>query len=411
MIPWLKKNWGAGVCALVTLLSAVAVAVRPVGEHFIFPTESFRWLIAGKIPYGVILPRCTGPFLYSPSAALFFFSWFSLSPEALFQSLYLWLSIAFFAFGLFRFSRALATRLGFDWTAHPLRNLIWLMLTSELAGAVTGVKFEISLIGGCLLAFAYWLEGRDLRAGLWLAITANFKLQALPVALLGMAVLARRRTGAKFFTAFAAGSFVMWILPLPFLGGWTHFMEVNRAWMAGIELQVSTQWMKTVYQHLYGFMERAWGISLSLAEARRIMTMVAALLGAAVFLRPTDGRESREATANGLLFALGLGCLYVVAFSPLSQSNAYLWYTPSLLALVYFADRAKVAVRAQTVTLLAAYFFISLAYSDLVPRAWYRHLYDLRIKAFVTTLLLVVLVGMGLFTASRSSSLRASRSF
>ncbi len=403
MTAWLKKNWGAGVCALVTLLSFAAVASRPVGEHFIFPTEAFRWLIAGKIPYGVVLPRCTGPFLYSPTSALFFFSWFTFPPEPFFQSLYVWLSTAFFAFGLFRFSRALATKLGFVWTRHPLRNLIWLMITSELAGSVTGVKFEISLVGGCLLAFAYWLEGRDWRAGLWLALIANFKLQALPVAMLGMAVLARGRTGVRFFTAFALGSLLFWILPLPFLGSFTHFMDVNRAWMAAIEVQVANEWMKNVYQHLYGFIERATGFSLSLVEARRLMAVVAALLGAAVFLRPLDGRDSRESVANGLLFALGLGCLYVVAFSPLSQSNAYLWYTPALLPLLYFGDRAKIPLRVQLVTLLAAYFFISLVYSDLVPRTWYRTFYDLRVKAFATTLLLAALAGMGLFTAWRST--------
>ncbi len=395
---WLRRNWGAGVCALVSLLSLVTVALRPVGEHFIFPTEASRWLFDGRIPYGVILPRCTGPFLYSPASALFFFSWFSFPPEPFFQSLYVWLSVAFFFYGLLRFSRALAARLKFDWTQHPLRNLFWLMVTSELSGAITGVKFELSLVGGCLLAFAYWLEGRDVAAGIGLAITANFKLQALPVALLGAAVLVRQRSGVKFLVSFAVTSALLWALPWPLMGDWAHFLNVNRAWMAGIDAQVSGEWTKAVYQHLYGFLGRAWGLNFELAEARRLMGVVAVGLGAAVFLRRPEGESER---ANGLLFALGLGCLYVVAFSPLSQSNAYLWYTPAVLALLYFGDRARVTVKAQTAGLLASYFLISLAYSDLVPRAWYRTFYDLRLKAFVTTLLLMALLGLGLWTAWR----------
>lgn len=323
-----RKEWGKTICYLLSLLGLVALIPRGPGGHYRIFVESYRAFASGLDPYAAWCTGCTAPFLYSPSASLYFYSLFSFLPAKLGEVSYTLLSTGLFLFTLNRFLETLEAELDFAFSKSPFRHLAWLMVASELMGGILATKPEILLVTGALAATrALWL-GHYGWAGLLLAAVCNFKLQGLPlVGLMAVPAFWHRRAG-RAFVSFAVFSSLLYLAPWLYLGSWQKFQAITASWLHAVDQQVSTEWLKAVYQHLFGFLHAANWVPMSLPLAKKILTGVGGLL--ALGLSGFCWREPRTPLAfrRGVLLALGLGCLYIVAFSPLSQSNGYLWYVP-----------------------------------------------------------------------------------
>ncbi len=385
----------------MAVIGLLALIPRGVGEHFIFPTEAFRWLVRGQDPYGVILPRCTGPFLYSPASAYLLFSFFSLFPEKLGEVLYTASGAALFLFSLVIFLRMLKDEFQFDLNAHPLRHLAWLMVSSELMGAILATKLELFLVAGGLFGFSWALRGRWALAGICFAAICNFKLQALPAVLLFTIPSLRNRRGLSFFLSFSLASLFFFFIPWPLLGSWRQFIVINTAWFAALDSQVSTEWMFPVYQHFFGFLA-GQSVPMNLLLAKRLMAGFGGTLALVLAAFSWGHSRGEKNLQESLLLAFGLGCLYTVAFSPLSQSNAYICYLPSVFCFLYFSSKARLPIPVQAMVMGVVYAFVSITYSDLVPRSIYHIIYGFKIKPLAAVVFMLFLVMAGLLTTKQN---------
>ncbi len=78
----------------------------------------------------------------------------------------------------------------------------------------------------------------------------------------------------------------------------------------------------------------------------------------------------REVFPIGLLLAFAIGGAFIVLFSYMTQTNGYILYLPLPLAIFFLAVYpSNLPSRAWLGVIFAAYFLISLSFSDLVPRS------------------------------------------
>ncbi|MBY0369861.1 hypothetical protein K2X33_04185, partial [bacterium] len=99
----------------------------------------------------------------------------------------------------------------------------------------------------------------------------------------------------------------------------------------------------------------------------------------------------KKAAAEALLAALAFGSLFITVLSPHSQSNGYILYVPALPGIWYFAFTNKNASPLKLAFYISCYFFISIAYSDLVPRGFYHWVYDHALKPVAGSALAIAL--------------------
>ncbi len=391
-----------GLCYALALLAFFSLSLRGVGEHYQIFAEHSRQLRLGINPYGVIFPCCTGPFLYSPFCSLFFFSLFSPLPLKWGEMLYTGLSVALFFPALHSFITQVKKFFP-AFAGHPLRHLVWMMIASELLGSILATKLEIFLVAGALWGTSLLLQERDWMAACCLAMVATFKLQAVPTVILFAIILCKHRRGWRFSLAFLLWSLFFFFLPLAFLGPSASFWSLNQTWLSSISAHVSGDWLTPVYQHIFGFLVHGLGIPVSLPFAKGVMVVFGAMIGLFCLWYPVIRVQQPLSCREGILLSFGLGCLYVVTFAPLSQSNAYLWYVPSVFAVLYFLDKRQSPIRLQEIILGGAYFLISIAYSDLVPRFAHRYFYAIRIKAVGTLGLIFCLMGLAWIEGRKKS--------
>ncbi len=378
--PHFKQRWGWNLLWLQALLALAAVSVRPVAHHYIVFSEPARLLWSGQSPYGAIFSYGAGGFHYSPACAMLFFAPFAYFPERVGQFLYLSASLLIFAFGLTRWIRALKTELHWDFFSSPYRHLVCLMVASELVGSVLATKLEIAMLGLLFLCGAWLMErSRPVASGFLLFFLVTWKFQPLPVWGLVAVALARDRKALKTFLL--GGLFLaspLCLLPFPFWS-WHDSTVVWHDWLFHLSTYARNGWLDPIYQHLYVPLLRLVGVSVPFAYAQAVSVAVGISCAIAVFRLKSEQRQLQN--LEKLLFAISLGSGYVVLFSPLSQSNAYLWYSPVLFGWVYFAEKNRVNKTAVWVALCAVFILVSLAYSDLCPRFLYHWLYPRGLKA------------------------------
>jgi hypothetical protein len=93
-------------------------------------------------------------------------------------------------------------------------------------------------------------------------------------------------------------------------------------------------------------------------------------------------------------------------FSFMSQSNAYILFSPLLLATLMLAERHRIPPKALWLFFVPAYYVISLAYSDVTPPALRFFLRGKAIKPLGVLALVVVMLALLTREALERSSVR-----
>ncbi len=415
MLTRLKCHWGQCFFVFISLFCLITVFRAPVGGHYMIFSGAAQALWSGINPYGQTFGSNAGFWLYSPSCGLFFYSLFNLFPPQTGQFLYMLCSWLLLVWGLIRFSKVFYPHLS-QW--------FWFIGASELIGAMLNTRTEVAILG-ILLGAAPWVLNADWRkqvVGLFLwAMICNWKFQSLPsigLVLLGL-FFVKRNTIVSVLVFLLSLAF-WYLLPFLFLTK-DLLLQAHQDWASSMHAWMISpyrdfqNWQS--YQQIYGFLRKVFGIDISLSTANSINLVIG--LGLALWMwqlakkiHLTQSATSETATpattdlnvktaladhygnstavtpTTAIAFqyslimkwGLALGAAYSNAFLPLSQSSAYISYLP-LLALAF-------DVGIKPVVLFLSWFFVSLAYSDITPKALRLVLVDASVKPIGILILL-----------------------
>jgi hypothetical protein len=369
MKGFLKRHWAQTIFWITATASFVSLCIRPTGMHYRLFSSPSHYFWTGQDPYGLDFGTGFGTYPYSPSCSMFFFSLFAWLPGRVGQGVYIAFSVAFFTLGLRYFVRVLERQLGWAWSDSPVKSLIWLCIGSEMTGGILAAKIEIFEVGVLFFCCGMLLENRlAVLTAILMAWIANWKFQVLPVAGLVAVVGLVYRRDWRWSVTFAVALVGFCLLPALFMP-WDAFVHITFHWVTDLSSIIARNW-EAGFQHIYTFLS-AQGLRVSLQTATRLNGLVALLLAlffalcARRFRRQVDPAVA-EKTLTLAAFGTGLG--YVLLFSLLSQSNAYILYAPLLFATVVASELNGVPSRLLGSILIAAYFLISIAFSDLTPR-------------------------------------------
>ena len=137
--------------------------------------------------------------------------------------------------------------------------------------------------------------------------------------------------------------------------------------------------------YIFAFLSKTFGIELSFSTSQIVSVVVACLLAGLSFVYVRRAAitkvEPHFLTGAALVLSFGLGSAYMNLFSPLSQSNAYILHAPLVLAVFLVGQQVpKSRTTWWLASLLLAYYFISIAFSDLNPRPFYHYMYGRSFK-------------------------------
>jgi hypothetical protein len=391
----IRENWGIGIFVVDTFAALMTLLFKITG-HYINFTAPAHYLWRGADPYGVTFPGSPGAFFYSPGCALFFYGLFAFLPPTVGQFLYMLLSVVVYVWGLRLLVDALAQKQVFDLRSSPLRNLFWLMIASELLGGIIAVKIDVLMVGGALASVGCLIRGRGALPVLFaMGILTSFKIH--PISLFGLLLvpyLLDRKW--KEPLTYAAGLALGLLSPmLVFSPSMT--LHLTHQWLGTLKEFTTHQWLAPIFQHIYGFLFRAFGWPMDVGVTTSITAAVGLIF--ALIVASVYQREKKLAPATALswtlLTALGLGSSFTAVFSQLIQSNSYVVYTPLVLTVIAWSTRAHRQKKQTAILLLICFIIISLAYSDFNPRKFYWLVYGWGIKPLgVITLTIALLTSI-----------------
>jgi len=387
-----KRNWGWWILCLSITGAFVALLIRPVGGHYISFYKAALLAWSGQNPFGI--PFAGGIFFYSPAAA-YFYGLYAYFPPPLGQFLYVASGVAVFAWGMFSLLGALREKLGFDIRQATGKNLFWLMVSSELTGAIGAMKLEILLSGFTLLAFSALLRNQRLAlAGALLGIGSQWKFQPIPLFGLALVVLVLDRRPWRYLAGYMAmiaalAGMPFALLPVATVGEW------YARWWAVLSTYTDKAWLAPIYQHVFRFSHVCLGWTPTRFGAN-VFTVICAVvlavgLGAWFILRARKISKPKAAT-EALLAAMALGSFFITVLSPHTQSNGYILNQPALPARWYFGLSSGKKARGKLALYAVCYFFISIAYSDLVPKGFYHWVYEHALKPVAASALAAALI-------------------
>lgn len=392
-----RQNWGVSYFWLVSALAFFKLLTAGNSGHYDFFRATALKIWAGENPYAIAYP--SGYFLYAPSCALFFYGLVAWLPYFIGLALYVGLSWLLLRWSLKKFLGAV-----------PLpatdQNLFYFILSSEVMGTILNARIEIFILG-IVLAAGFWIFQRR-REGLayfLLAMICNFKMQSLPTVglLLVVEAVGRRRV---LPTLYFALSLLFWYL-IPFaVRPASLVIDSYRTWTTFFGPYMSAGWMD--FQHIYRFIFKLTGAQPSFDGGQKISALCGAVFAAVLAQRIWQDRKGLRASGHDLvatavlhdwyLRALALGAAFVCLFSPMGQSAAFTLYAPLLICVFVLRARASLLSRGQWNALLAlAFFFVSLAYSDLTPKFFRIVLFEHSVKAFGVALLTLAVLADTLF--------------
>ncbi len=375
-----RENWGVGIFAIDTVAALATLFLRVTG-HYINYTAPALYLWRGADPYGITFPGSPGAFFYSPGCALYFYGLFAFLPPILGQFLYMAFSAAVYIVGLRMLLATLTERRIFDLRTSPYRNLFWFMIASEVLGGIIAVKIDVLMVGGAFVCVACLIQKRRALPALFaMGILTSFKIH--PISLFGLLLIPYFLDRKwKEPLSYASGVVLGLLSPLLVFSPAMSW-HLTHQWLGTLREFTTYQWLAPIFQHIYGFLFRAFGWPMNVGITSAITAVFG--LSFAVLVAWFYRRENRVSPDSALgwtlLLALGLGSTFTAVFSQLIQSNSYVVYTPLVLGLIAGAHRANWP-RAKTATLLVTCFIvISLAYSDFNPRRFYWLVYGWGIK-------------------------------
>lgn len=304
-------------------------------------------------------------------------------------------------------------------------NWFWIGILPQMHTAILTSKLEIIMIGLLFWATASLMNPKmnrkETRAWSWrwiwiggaFGMTVNWKFQPVPVlGLLTCAWFVTQRN-ARFLVAWILGTAFWFLLPFVFLSG-TFLGEVHRSWRLALNQYAHEGWMN--FDNLFAFLHNALGLNLT----EKFYPIISIVFGGAILasLLIWIRRAQNHATvidhrswlgAQSCTLALGLGSLFPVVFSPLSQNNGYILYAPLLfLSLTQSMGLFESTTQTRKNPLFVGvawgiWLIMSFAYSDIVPfelRASLRHA---SIKPAACLLLGFIVVSQHLRSLARNS--------
>jgi hypothetical protein len=385
---WLKGNWGLAIF-IVDTVAALGTLLGKVTGHYINFTAPAHYLWRGADPYGITFPGSPGAFFYSPGCALYFYGLFAFLPPILGQFLYMLLSVAIYIGGLRILLEALRTHFAFDLKKSGYANLFWLMIASELLGGIIAVKIDVLMVGGAFACVGCLIRNRGALFALFLmGIATSWKLH--PVSVFGLILVPYLLTQRwKPVAAYAAGIVLGLASPLLVFSP-QGTLHLTYQWLGTLHEFTVRQWLAPIFQHIYGFLFRAFGFPMDVGVTTQITAAIglcfAVIVGIA-YRRWKNASGEFFGLPAALLLALALGSTFTAVFSQLIQSNSYVVYTPLVLAVIVFAEKVKCDRTATRVLLVVCFVVVSLAYSDFNPRRFYWLVYGWGIKPLGVLLL------------------------
>jgi len=385
-----KRNWGFAWLLSTALLSFLQLIFKGHSGHYdIFSLAALN-IWAGINPYLAELP--SGTFNHSPAAALVYYSLFAFFPYTFGLALYMLSSIFILIFGLLKIKN----------TFHLSQNswnFIFFMMSSELIGNILNARFETLTLGIWLIAASWIVQQRFVFVTYFLlAALCNFKLQSLPLLglLLLFEILSRKNFKAVLY--FSA-SFAFWsCLPLIKVSQ-SELSSYYASMKNNLQAYIDGAWLG--FQQIFTFLHKIFQISFTWAEGQLILALIGLFLALLITASVQRSKKSQASfnrihlNNQNILLCFGFGGVYASSLLPMSQSAAYLLYTPILIAAFYIREKtlSRLHVRIIDTTLASAFFLVSISYSDLVPKSMRTVFFDHASKS-VGPLLLLILVSV-----------------
>jgi len=234
------------------------------------------------------------------------------------------------------------------------------------------------MISGLLLWAATWLINNDRgwktpAAAFVLAAATNWKFQSFPtagLAFLAILLLKKEVRGALLYLGLLAA----WYLSPALFKPWSFILEIYSVWATKLGEFLPGGWLS--FQHIFILPIKAFGLPLDYGTAQLISVLCGLALAAALTIwifREKRVREDTEILTEALAVSFGWGSLFALLFSPMAQSAAFIQYALLLMPCLRRDWRAFAPIA-------AAWFLISLVYSDLVPKALRLLLTDYGVK-------------------------------
>jgi hypothetical protein len=356
-----SRRWrriAIGVLAVVVVVLCVRPLFQPY-RHTVYPifAGAGRDWVAGADLYK------TYSYRYSPPIAALFAP-FGMLPDGIGGAIWRLVGAAVFLAGLATLLRSVA---------KPL------LLAAPLAlGNLHNGQANLLIIGLLLLTVAAVARSRFNMAALCLTIACLFKLYPIAVGLL-LVLLYPRRLGLRLFLLLSMGVLLAFVLQGPSYvaaqyAGWAHHLTANDRQIGSPEL-----WYRDAR-----LLCSRWIVPMSYGAYQALQAVGAAVTAGAILA----ARRAAWPQARLLPLVIGLGCCWMTALGPATESATYVLLAPTaaLLLLSGKAERHPIGLR--VVWLTAYALLIASQAVTLLPGGWVRRVLALGPQPLAALLLL-----------------------
>lgn len=386
--PHWQQNFGLYWLAFVGIVSFALLLGRSPGLHYFTFTGAAISFWQGAPIYGTAFVEAAPQYFYSPACAAFFYSLFAYLPPWWGRSIYMLVSLLALAGGIHALRAAYVERFGSRLDAGVCAQLLWVMLSSELTGAIFADKLEVLILAMFFFALACCWREQFTPALILLGVVANWKFQSIPILALLLVALFRQPDRWRYLLTTVLTLVGLTVLPFLFQDKAYLWREMG-VWQSTLSTFMAEAWMAPIFHHVYGFFGKALGVPVAYASAEKINLAVAAMLAGVVAYQTYVRRLSMASLA---MLAFALGAAFSVLFSPLSQGTGFIIYMPLPIALVYAFWRSPYPQWILATIMTVAYFFTSLSVSDLTPKVARAYFYNHGFKALGALILLAWLL-------------------
>jgi hypothetical protein len=406
----LKNQWGFSLFLLSSLVSFIQLLnPRHWGHYKIFSGAALA-LWAGQTPFAQDFGSGVGYWFYSLSCGLFYYGPFAALPLGLGVFVYMLSSWVLFLIGVVYFVKVAKSSPHFQVVTQPFDNWIWLWLSFFVMSAILAEKLELTMVGLFFIATAWLIRGRFVGASAFLyGMMINWKFQPLPIVGLIVFVLAlsQFKKALRFFFCTLLSVAFWFALPVVFLGP-TKVAQFSKEWSLTLQEQLSRDWSR--FQHLFKLPLYFFKDALSLADLQRFSAICGVILIIVVGLWLKKARtvwnfQSQTLVKWGLMLAMGLGSWFIVALSPMSETNAFVLVAPLFIVtgLLYQAAADAKLKKLLFWNVQFGGFTMALLGSDIFGKHSRIFFTELGIRPWGATVFTVILV-MSFFQVRQLSS-------
>lgn len=326
----------------INVYNTYAVAARKLADHvYPYPLDAIEFHVGYKYSalFGV---------LFYPIQAL---------PFELGRLLWILLNFSVFMVGLGIFlahgytseRNTIATLLN-----KPYKLAILLVLVfNEMSVSIKIGQANSLICGMMLLGLAFYAQGRDLAAGVVLALASNFKIFPLALALLLLWDF-RPVYWKSFF-----GSYILMLFLPALVLGWNWNMEMLIAWHKTLFLDFNTESKLSLMK----FLEVNFNFNSSAVYRGFVVLNI-------ILLCVGYRRSFSASRADGLRLLYPLTALFILLFNHRSEIELFVLVSPVYAAMFLSILEKKAEggnATPETVFLVIGYFLITHLRTDLMP--------------------------------------------